>query len=325
MKRSTLYAGIGLALASLLIAHVPDAWARAGSGGGSGGRGSRSYSAPARPTSPSTPTSPSRSLNQPSPASPVAPSRPSFFRGLMGGIAGFALGGLLASMLFGHGFGGGLGGFGLLELLLIGGGIALLVMYMRRRRSAEAPAYGQQPAYAMAGGPATYEPTPAPASMAPPVMEAPAGTVDLERGIAHIRQMDGGFDPTGLTSWARGTYLDVQSAVKARDLSAVRDRLAPEIAAELQAQCDRLRSARQTNVVERIDIRRAELSEAWQETGRDYVTVYFLAAMLDYTLDDTTGAVVEGSKSQPQDVEEFWTFTRSVGRNPWQLSAIQAA
>jgi len=227
-------------------------------------------------------------------------------------------------MLFGHGIGGGLG-FGLLDMLLIGGGIALLVMYMRRRRDAEAPAYGQQPAYAMAGGPATYDVNPGTATPASPAMEPPTQVADLERGLAYIRQMDASFDPAALTAWARGTYLDVQSAVKARDMGAVRDRLAPEMAAELQAQCDRLRGARHTNVVDRVDLRRAEMTEAWQETGRDYVTVYFVSSMLDYTVDDTTGAVVAGSKTEPQDVEEFWTFTRPVGRNPWQLSAIQAA
>jgi len=108
-------------------------------------------------------------------------------------------------------------------------------------------------------------------------------------------------------------------------MSRLRDRLTPEIYTELQAQCDRLRGARQTNVVERIDVRRAEMTEAWQETGRDYVTVYFVCSMLDYTVDDGTGAVVEGSKTAPQDVAEFWTLTRPVGRNPWQLSAIQPA
>src|SRR5215470_7065594 len=192
MKRSVLYTGMGLALASLLIAHVPDAWARAGGGGGSSGRGSRSYSAPARPApTPTTPTSPSRSLNSPSPApAPVAPSRPSFFGGLMGGIAGFALGGLLGSMLFGHGFG---GGFGLLDMLLIVAGIALLVMYMRRRRAAGTPGYGQQPAYAMAGGPGTYEASQT-APTAPPAPEPTAQAGDLDRGLGYIRQMDAGFD-----------------------------------------------------------------------------------------------------------------------------------
>jgi predicted lipid-binding transport protein (Tim44 family) len=329
MKRSGRLTVIGLALAALLMAHVPAVWARAGGGGsvGGGGRGSRSYSAPARPA-PTTPTSPSRSVTNPSPASsPVAPARPSFFGGLMGGIAGFALGGLLGSMLFGHGFGGGFGGgFGLLELLLVGGAVFLLFSFLRRRRAAEVPTYGQRPAYAMAGGPGGYDPGAGSAPAGSTVeTEPPASTMDLERGLSHIRQMDAGFDPTALVAWARGTYLDVQTTLKSRDVSSLRDRLAPEIYAELQAQCDHLRSARQTNVVERIDIRRSDVTEAWQETGRDYLTVYFSSSMLDYTVDDATGAVVAGSKSEPQAVEEFWTFTRPVGRQPWQLSAIQAA
>ncbi len=319
MKRSALLGIVALVLLSLTAAHVPDAWARAGGGGSTGSRGSRSYSAPARPA-PTTPTSPSRSLTSPAPA----PQRSSFFGGLMGGIAGFALGGLLGSMLFGHGFG---GGFGMLDLILIGVALFLLFSFLRRRREAAAqPGYGQQPAYAMAGGPGGYDVGATAGSAGTAVeTEPPAQTVDLERGLGYIRQMDSGFDPAALVTWARGTYLDVQSTLRSRDMSSLRDRLAPEIYAQLQAQCDRLRGARQTNVVERIDVRRAELTEAWQETGRDYVTVYVAASMLDYTVDDGTGAVVEGSKTQPQDVEEFWTFTRPVGRNPWQLSAIQTA
>jgi predicted lipid-binding transport protein (Tim44 family) len=33
---------------------------------------------------------------------------------------------------------------------------------------------------------------------------------------------------------------------------------------------------------------------------------------------------VNGAKT-PQEFEEFWTFTRSVGPNQWRLSAIQGA
>jgi predicted lipid-binding transport protein (Tim44 family) len=42
-------------------------------------------------------------------------------------------------------------------------------------------------------------------------------------------------------------------------------------------------------------------------------------------VDETTGQVVEGSKTEPVKFEEYWTFTRPVGNNPWQLSAIQQA
>jgi predicted lipid-binding transport protein (Tim44 family) len=321
MKRRTLVAGVGLTLGSWLAADAADVWARAGRGGS---RGSRSYSAPERPSSssPMTPSSPSRSLNQPS--SPMAPQRPGFFGGgMMGGLAGFALGGLLGSMLFGglgHGLGG-FGGIGLLEILLIGGGLFLLFRFFRNRQAQNLqPAYaspmGQTNAYG-GGSERSWGTT------GGSTVETPAAPSDLERGIAHIRTMDPGFDPSAIADHTRRVYFVVQQAVGMRELTAVREYLTPEMSTVLQAQCDRLRSARQTNRVERLDIRRAEVSEAWQEVGQDYVTVLVAASMLDYTVDDATGAVVEGSRTVPQEIEDFWTFTRPVGNNPWKLSAIQ--
>jgi predicted lipid-binding transport protein (Tim44 family) len=322
MRPHTVVAVVGLAL-GLLVADAADVWARAGSGGS---RGSRSYSAPARPSpaAPTTPSSPSRSFSQP--ASPSAPQRPGFFGGgLMSGLAGFALGGLIGSMLFGglgHGVGG-FGGFGLLEMLLIGGGLYVLFRFLRNRQ-----AQHPQPAYAGAGGPtsayaASGERAWGPSSGA--TLEMPAAPSDLERGIANIRTMDPGFDTTAIVDHARRVYFVVQQAIGMRELAGVRDYVAPEMATALQAQCDRLRAARQTNRVEQLDIRRAEVSEAWQESGRDYVTVFLSATMLDYTVDDATGAVVEGSRTAAQAIEDFWTFTRPVGNNPWKLSAIQTA
>jgi len=321
MKTHTLVAVVGLAL-GLLVADAADVWARAGSGGS---RGSRSYSTPARPSpaSPTTPSSPSRSLNQP--ASPAAAQRPGFFGGgLMSGLAGFAIGGLIGSMLFGGlGGGGGLGGFGgigLLEMVLIGGGLYLLFRFFRNRQAQSAqPAYagatsaygaGSERSWGTAGG---------------ATVEMPAAPSDLERGMSNIRTMDPGLDTSAIVDHARRVYFVVQQAIGMRELAGVRDYLAPEMATVLQTQCDRLRGARQTNRIEQLDVRRAELSEAWQESGRDYVTVLISATMLDYTVDDATGAVVEGSRTAPQAIEDFWTFTRPVGNNPWKLSAIQAA
>jgi predicted lipid-binding transport protein (Tim44 family) len=250
----------------------------------------------------------------------MSPARPSFFGGLMGGIAGFALGGLLGSMLFG-GFGHGLGGFGgigLMDILLIGGGLALLVMFLRRRKAQE-----PQPAYAGMGGyrvPA--EPMPAPTAT---VTAAPVEVSDVDRGLSYIAQMDRGFDPDGLVASARDTFFDVQAALTARDMSRVRDKVTPELLNELQTQANELRAAGRTNRVERADLRRSEITEAWQESGRDYVTVYLAGSLLDYTVDDATGAVVAGSSTQRENLEEFWTFSRPVGPNPWRLSAIQTA
>jgi len=247
--------------------------------------------------------------------------RPGMFGGLMGGLAGFALGGLLGSMLFG-GEGGGLGGgLGLLEILLIGGAVFFLFRMLRGRQAAR-----PEPAYAGAGGASSYSSGGQSwsAGGGGATLEAPPSETDLDRGIGHIRGMDASFDPIGFADWAKGTFIDVQGGIVKRDLSGVQDRLTPQEFARLQAQCDQLRGARRTNRIERVRIGRSELTEAWQESGQDWATVYFTVSMVDYTVDDATGAVVEGSAT-PVDIEEYWTFTRPVGPKPWRLSAIQTA
>src|SRR5215467_13728604 len=249
----------GLSLVSLLLLDTASVWARATSGGS---RGSRSSSSPTSPSS--TPSSPSRvTTPEPSTSQPMSQpaQRPGMFGGFMGGLAGFALGGLLGSLLFG-GMGGGFGGgIGLLELLLIGGGIFLVFRMLRGRDSR------QEPAYAGAGA---YGSSDRGWSTGGAVMETPPGESDLDRGVGHIRSMDATFDPVGFAGWAKGSFVDVQAGIASRDLSAVQDRLTPQEYGRLQAQCDQLRSARRTNRIERVQIGRAEVSEAWQEGGQDW-------------------------------------------------------
>ena len=308
MKRTTTLAFAAALLAGLLMLQAGEAFARAGSGGS---RGSRSSSAPARPapTSPTTPTSPSRSTVSPTTPAPQ-PARGGWMGPIMGGLAGFALGGLLGGMLFGGGFG---HGIGLFDLLLIGGGLFLLFRFMSARRA-------EQPAYATAG--AGYD---GGATSSGAVMEAPAAPPsDLDRGLGHIRSMDAAFDPSTLAGSARGLFGDVQRALSTRDMNPVASQLTSRMYTELASQCDRLRAARRTNRMDGIDVRRAEATEAWQESGADYVTIYLAGSLTDYTVDDGTGDVVEGTRT-PQEFEEYWTFTRQVGPNPWRLSAIQTA
>jgi predicted lipid-binding transport protein (Tim44 family) len=239
-------------------------------------------------------------------------------------MAGFALGGLLGGLLFGGfgGLGGGLGGgIGMFDILLIAGGIFLLVYFLRRRGQAQA----QAPAYAGASAYGTATNTGAGGTA---VLEMPAASTDhgdLAEGIAHIRQMDPGFDSAVLAEWTRAQFGSVQAAVAMRDVGMIRDRLAPEMYGVLLTQCEDLKSAKRRNYVEKVNLSRVEVTEAWQEKGQDFTTVYLEGTMFDYTVDEATSAVVEGSKTEPARVDEFWTFTRPVGANKWKLTAIQSA
>jgi predicted lipid-binding transport protein (Tim44 family) len=300
---------VAMFLASLLSAAVAEA--RAGSGFSGGSRGSRSYSAPRpsapAPATPSSPTSPQRSL-----ASPAQPARPGGFLGGWGSaIGGFLLGGLLGSLLFG---GLGHGGFGLLELVLVAGLVYVGFMLFRRRT----------PEPALAGAPtARMGWTPAPETAEPPAATSVVGDLGLEEGIAAIRTMDRAFDPARVANLARDLFVRVQSAWSGRDLEPVRGELTDEMVTALESDLSRLRTLRRVNRIEQITVEAAEPTEAWQEYGRDFVTVRLAARAVDYTLDEGTGIVVDGSRTTPTVIEEFWTFTRPVGPQPWRLSAIQ--
>jgi predicted lipid-binding transport protein (Tim44 family) len=63
------------------------------------------------------------------------------------------------------------------------------------------------------------------------------------------------------------------------------------------------------------------MSEAWQEGGQDFITVRFLANLLDYT-ESESGQLLSGSKTDPVKFVEYWTFMRPAGSDKWQLSAI---
>jgi predicted lipid-binding transport protein (Tim44 family) len=311
-----------LILAALLLlsagAVQTEAWARAGGGGSFGSRGSRSMSPPRSYTPPSaTRPSPTQTPGV-RPGQPVPGSQPSsFWRNFGGGILGGLAGGLLFRSLFG-GSGGYGGGIGLFDILLLGGIGYLVYRYFRNKRQ-EAPATG---GYQSASVEPAYQ------AQFPPAYDQPPATADeqdLEAGLANIRQFDPYFDPDTFQDMGMDVFFKVQGAWANRDMSSVRQLLTDEMYRILQGDADQLKAAKKINRLENIAVRSVDITEAWQESGSDYITVRVYANLLDYNVDETTGQVVEGSKTEPVKFEEYWTFTRPVGNNPWQLSAIQQA
>jgi predicted lipid-binding transport protein (Tim44 family) len=257
---------------------------------------------------------------EPSPAPVIVPRAPPPARrsgAWVGMLAGVAAGGLIAGSLFG-GFGHALGnrdvGLGLLDLLLAGGGIVVLLILVRRRQAARA----QRTRAAVSISSSVDAPSDQTTTGDPL-----AGDSSFDRGVRDIRRTDPGFEPARFAGYAAMVFRDAQGAWMTRDIGSLRARVTPEMYGELQAQCDRLRDTGQTNRVERIEIT-AEITEAWQESGRDYVTASIGGSIVDYTIDEVNDSLVHGSRTIPRDVEEFWTFTRPAGLNFWMLSAIQS-
>jgi predicted lipid-binding transport protein (Tim44 family) len=300
-----------------------DAFARAGGGRSFGSRGSR-------------PSAPSRSYSSPSPAQPApGPQQPGSqpgagfnsprpFGGFLGGFGGMLVGGLLGSLLFrglgiggpggmGGGMGGGIGFFEILIFALLAYGIYRFIKARRERA-----AYSAQ-TYYTSGTPSYQEDT----SYVPPSSPQVSQNSDVNRGLSYIRQMDPSFNEDKFRENITDLFFKIQAGWANRDLSPVSNLLTPESYSSLKEMIDDLKGQKRVNHLENIAMRKVELLEVWQETGNDFITVKFLANLLDYTVEEATGQVVSGSKFDPVKFEEYWTFTRPVGNNPWKLSAIQ--
>ncbi|AJE03191.1 Tim44 domain-containing protein [Geobacter pickeringii] len=306
---------------AILAASCQESFARAGGGRSIGSRGTRTYRAPASPTSPSSPTysqpSPAPAAPQPLPGQQPFPQRQGgFFRSLAGGLVGGLLGGMLfRSLGFGGGWGAG-GGFGLFDILLIGGILYLIYRFVAARRQSAAGSDWQN-----TNRNAQQEPFRSEASSAFTSREG--GSVDeTSFGIAHIRQMDPSFSDAQFLETAQDIFFRIQGAWTRRDLTPAADLLTPEMQVIFRQDIDAMKQRGEFNRLENIAVREARITEVWQEEGRDYLTVHLLANLLDYTTDES-GKVISGSDVAPVKFEEYWTFTRPVGPNPWKLSAIQ--
>ena len=286
--------------------------ARAGGGRSGGFRGSRSYQSPSRPTQPSQPRR--ETAPPPQQPSPMAPQSGGFMRSFGTAMLGGFLGSMLFSGLANAGFGlGGFGssGIGLIEILLFAG----LGYFLYRKFFGPAAATGY--------GTMQYQNTRDYSPQYTPVQEAPA----IDNGIDYrsLTMMDRSFDPNQFLKTAQDLFFKVQGAWNKQDTAALRSLCGSELMQTWEQELNDLRARGHQNKMENIALRESEITEAWTENGQDYITVRLHANLLDYTVDQKSGNVVSGNNSDPIEFQEYWTFTRPVGPNPWKLTAVQQA
>jgi len=231
---------------------------------------------------------------------------------MAGGIAGGLLGGMLfrgLGLAGGGGMGG--GGIGLFEIILLAGIGYLIYRFIKKKREENSVN--------------TFEPEPYRGGTVTPISQGYQQQIpeaeDVDTGLAHIRQFDPYFDENRYNDLVMDNFFKIQGAWMSRDLTPVQNLLTDEMRRIFQTDIDKLIRDKQINRLENIAVRKVDIVEAWQESGQDYINTLIYANLLDYTTDES-GTVLTGSKSDPVKFEEYWTFTRPVGNNPWKLTAI---
>jgi predicted lipid-binding transport protein (Tim44 family) len=312
---------IVLATVLAMVAGSADARVGRGSSGGLGSRGSRTYEAP-----PPTNTAPGmaapveRSMTQPGRTNPgmqqpAAPSR-GFFGGrggFFGGLAGGLLGAGLFGLLFGHGLFGGMGGFAsilglLLQIVLIVFLVRFAIRFFARR---------SRPAYAGAGAPLNRD---AMASGHGPGTPGGATASSARPRNAAVR------DEIGIQQADYGAFEQllnaIQTAYGQEDRNTLRSHTTPEMASYLEQELAENSARGVVNRVSDVRLLQGDLAEAWREGSNEYATVAMRFSLIDTTVDQATGKIVEGDPNRPTEATELWTFIRPRG-GQWVLSAIQ--
>jgi predicted lipid-binding transport protein (Tim44 family) len=220
----------------------------------------------------------------------------------------------------GGGFGGGdgSGGFGgipLWPLLFFGHGsgvgtlILLLVVYYLYRR------------YATGFGTMTVNPAgeawntafeDQPSAAGPTIVVGGAPVADAQvvaAGIAAIKQRDPNFDEAAFLDRAQTAFFKVQQAWQARNQDLARDVMSAALYERHKMQTDQLIARHRVDVLENIVIGHATIVAVTPGTAYDSIVVAFSASMSDYTIDEQTKQIVEGSR-EPQTFTELWTFIR---------------
>jgi predicted lipid-binding transport protein (Tim44 family) len=264
-------------------------------------------------------------------AAPVAAAAPaSGMRKWLGPLAGLAAGGLLASMLMGHGF----DGLKILDMLLMAGiaiaGFMLIRAFMRKRAMSAMDNKGSNNMqYAGAG--AAYSPSqpspaetqrtayaPAPAQtngrvVAPEIgsrlADGNASTSQIEAAMQNPR-IPADFDVAPFERQAEAAFIRLQAANDAKDLDDIRDFTSPEMFAEISLQLKERGNAVQRTEVVTLSV---NVLEVVNENNRAIASVRY------------TGTIREDAGAAPEAFDEVWHVAKNLNdaSATWKLAGIQ--
>ncbi|RJR49264.1 MAG: Tim44 domain-containing protein [Desulfobacteraceae bacterium] len=256
--------------------------------------GGRSFGS--RPSYQNRSVAPQKQTNQAQPQQGAAGRPGGLFGGLGGMMGGMLMGGLLGSLLFGGGMRG-FGGPGLLDILVIGGGLFLLFRYLKSRRTASQEAGGMS----FQGGGYQPQERSMPGS-------SWGGAASKEDAVT-AQAIPAGFDAEDFLKGAKAAYNRLQDSWNKRDLEDIRQFTSPEVWEEINRQAMDEPAGGKTEIV----LVNAKLLEVKSEGDETIASVYFDVLMRE-----------SAEEQRPKQVREVWHFSKEEAPGSfWKLEGIQ--
>ncbi|MCQ2481326.1 MAG: TIM44-like domain-containing protein [Clostridia bacterium] len=133
------------------------------------------------------------------------------------------------------------------------------------------------------------------------------------KGMGEYQKLDENFDIEEFKTFCADVYTKLQSAWTAKNLESVRQYLTDAFYEKNDLQLQNYRMNGQTNVVRVLSVSKVEPVGFTQTGALDQIIVNISATLNDYILDDSTGAVVRGNKTDKKHMEYEFSFVRKSG------------
>ncbi len=132
--------------------------------------------------------------------------------------------------------------------------------------------------------------------------------------ISTLMERDPNFSPEDLKEWLQNLYIKMQDCCTNRDVEPIRPYFADALWQQFDRQMKQLKAMHRTNRVERVAVLSVDLRGCYQDKNEDVIIAEIYARITDYTVDDETGKVVLGSKTQEKFMTYEYALSRPIGK-----------
>ncbi len=137
--------------------------------------------------------------------------------------------------------------------------------------------------------------------------------------------VDPKFSEESMKEFISNSYVRLQKAWQAKDLSAVQTLLSDAYFAQMSSQVEAFKRSGRTNVIDRPAVMGVTLLGWKTEGGCDVMVANIRARITDYVISDDTGDVVGGDPDHQKFMEYEWRLSRTSGVKTAESVGTRAA
>ncbi len=147
---------------------------------------------------------------------------------------------------------------------------------------------------------------------------------DSQKALERAK-VDAFWNPDSIKDRIKFVYFKVQEAWMARDQRIAKDCLSQRLYDDHKRQTDAMLMNHTKNILESIHLAQARIVEVldFDDNSKDQFWVHIQGSMIDYTINDKTGDVVNGKKNKSESFKELWKFVRAD--HGWVLDEIDSS